>query len=64
LVLYDAEGDFDRNFDWWKASGKHRVVEPQLPFENGRSDLDFGRLIVDKTEKWAKVIRAANIKAN
>jgi hypothetical protein len=18
LVLYDAEGDFDRNFDWWK----------------------------------------------
>jgi hypothetical protein len=39
LVLYDAEGDFDRNFDWWKQSGKHRVVEPQLPFENGRSDL-------------------------
>src|SRR5438034_1820931 len=24
LVLYDAEGDFDRNFDWWKESGKHR----------------------------------------
>jgi hypothetical protein len=42
LVLYDAEGDFDRNFDWWKASGKHRVVEPQLPFENGRSDLLTG----------------------
>src|SRR6516164_5006009 len=39
LVLYDAEGDFDRNFDWWKESGKHRLVEPQLPFENGRSDL-------------------------
>jgi hypothetical protein len=33
LVLYDAEGDFDRDFDWWKESGKHRVVEPQLPFE-------------------------------
>src|SRR6476659_4134817 len=33
LVLYDAEGDFDRNFDWWKESDKHRLVEPQLPFE-------------------------------
>jgi branched-chain amino acid transport system substrate-binding protein len=21
---------------WWKASGKHRVVEPPLPFESGR----------------------------
>jgi hypothetical protein len=42
LVLYDAAGDFDRNFDWWSASGKHRLVEPQLPFENGRSDLLTG----------------------
>src|SRR5262245_54466784 len=42
LVLYDAEGDFDRNFDWWKESGQHRLVEPQLPFENGRSDLLAG----------------------
>ncbi len=42
LVLYDAEGDFDRNFDWWKESGKHRLVEPQLPFANGRSDLLTG----------------------
>jgi hypothetical protein len=42
LVLYDAEGDFDRNFDWWKESGAHLVVEPQLPFENGRSDLLTG----------------------
>jgi hypothetical protein len=42
LVLYDAEGDFDRNFDWWRESGKHRLVEPQLPFENGRSDLLTG----------------------
>jgi len=39
LVLYDAEGDFDGNFDWWKESYKHRLVEPQLPFENGRTDL-------------------------
>jgi hypothetical protein len=42
LVLYDAEGDFDRNFDWWKGSGKHRLVEPHLPFENGRTDLLTG----------------------
>jgi hypothetical protein len=42
LVLYDAEGDFDRNFDWWNESGRHLVVEPQLPFENGRTDLLAG----------------------
>jgi hypothetical protein len=42
LVLSDAEGNFDRNFDWWKGSGKHRLVEPQLPFDNGRSDLLTG----------------------
>jgi hypothetical protein len=24
---------------------------------------DFGKLITDETEKWGKVIRAANIKA-
>jgi tripartite-type tricarboxylate transporter receptor subunit TctC len=27
------------------------------------SPADFGRLIADETEKWSKVIRAANIKA-
>jgi hypothetical protein len=42
LVLYDAEGDFDRNFAWWKEAGKLRLVEPHLPFENGRSDLLTG----------------------
>jgi hypothetical protein len=42
LVLYDAEGGFDQDFDWWKESGKHRFVEPQLPFKNGRSDLLTG----------------------
>ena len=41
-MLYDAEGDFDRNFAWWKGAGKHRLVEPHLPFENGRSDLLTG----------------------
>ena len=42
LVLYDAKGDFDRNFEWWKDSDKHPLVEPELPFENGRSDLLTG----------------------
>jgi hypothetical protein len=27
------------------------------------SPADFGRLIADETDKWAKVIRAANVKA-
>ena len=30
----------------------------------GGSPADFGTLIADETEKWAKVIRAANIKAD
>jgi hypothetical protein len=43
LVLYDAEGDFDRSFDWWtKDSGEHCCVKPHLPFENGRTDLLTG----------------------
>jgi hypothetical protein len=43
LVLYDAEGDFDRSFDWWtKDSGEHCCVEPHLPFESGRTDLLTG----------------------
>ena len=33
------------------------TVVPGLP-------ADFGKLIADETEKWAKVIRAANIKAD
>ena len=28
------------------------------------SPADFGRLTADETEKWGKVIRAANIKAD
>jgi len=27
------------------------------------SPADFGKLLADETEKWAKVVRAANIKA-
>jgi hypothetical protein len=29
VLYYDAEGDFDRNFDWWKESGKHRKAADQ-----------------------------------
>ena len=29
----------------------------------GGSPADFGKLIAEETEKWAKVIRTANIKA-
>jgi hypothetical protein len=39
LVLYDAEGDFDRDFAWWNQQG---VPEPELPFKNGRTDLLIG----------------------
>jgi hypothetical protein len=39
LVLYDAEGDFDRDFAWWNRQG---VREPELPFKNGRTDLLIG----------------------
>jgi len=28
------------------------------------SAADFGKLIADETEKWGKVVRAANIKAD
>jgi hypothetical protein len=28
-----------------------------------RSPAEFGKLIAEETEKWGKVIRAANIKA-
>src|SRR5262249_22866371 len=34
-----ADGDFDRDFAWWNNKG---VLEPELPFENGRTDLLIG----------------------
>ncbi len=42
LVLYDADGDFDRDFEWWKGSGAIRLIDRQLPFTNGRSDILAG----------------------
>jgi tripartite-type tricarboxylate transporter receptor subunit TctC len=41
---------------------KARLADPgTTPFP--ASPADFGRLVADETEKWGKVIRAANIKA-
>ena len=42
LVLYDARGDFERNYDWWERSGESRVIQPLLPFNNGRTDVLTG----------------------
>src|SRR5437588_12854964 len=42
LVLYDADGDFDRDFEWWKGFGPVRLIERRLPFDSGRSDLLAG----------------------
>jgi hypothetical protein len=39
LVLYDANGDFDRDFAWWSRGG---CCEPELPFKGGRTDLLIG----------------------
>jgi len=38
----------------------HGVAETS-PFGEWRA-ADFGKLIADETEKWAKVIRSANIR--
>jgi hypothetical protein len=39
LVLYDAQGDFDKDFAWWNSCG---VPKPELPFTNDRTDLLTG----------------------
>jgi hypothetical protein len=39
LVLYDADGDFDRDFAWLNQKG---VLESELPFKRGRTDLLIG----------------------
>lgn len=38
LVIYDANGMFDQDFEWW-GRGSGRVIFPQLPVENERSDI-------------------------
>ena len=40
LVLYDAVGDFDKDFHWWGLPFHGRpFVFAQLPFDNGRTDI-------------------------
>ena len=45
LIIYDAGGEFDRDFEWWEGSknGKHCLIKRRrLPFKSGRSDLLTG----------------------
>jgi len=42
LVIYDADGAFDEDFDWWRGFGLHRQIDRHLPFSSGRSDLLAG----------------------
>jgi hypothetical protein len=42
IVLYDADGDFDRKFEWWERSKSGLVRQPELPVENGRTDILVG----------------------
>jgi NTE family protein len=64
LVLYDAEGDFDRNFDWWKESGKHRVVYPVAlnllgVSSQGIDDLEPNKIDASKSLEGLKAINLA-----
>jgi hypothetical protein len=39
IVLYDGEGDLDRNFEWWDLEKDHLSIQPQLPFVTERTDV-------------------------
>jgi hypothetical protein len=39
IVLYDGEGDLDRNFEWWDLEKDHLSIRPQLPFVTERTDV-------------------------
>jgi hypothetical protein len=70
LVGMTAAGDFPlvnmrRVAERWRFADpklKARLVDLGGTVLPG-SPADFSKLIVDETEKWGKVIRAANIKA-
>ncbi len=47
LVLYDAWGDFDREFPWWRRYQGRLYIDPHFPFEGGRTDLLTGTSAVD-----------------
>jgi hypothetical protein len=39
IVIYDANGTFDRDFKWWGRVADLLVVQSPLPFQDGRSDI-------------------------
>jgi hypothetical protein len=39
IVLYDGEGDLDRNFEWWDLKRERLSIMPRLPFVTGRTDV-------------------------
>lgn len=47
LVLYDAGGDFDRNFEWWRRHHGSFVIDSQWPFDDARTDLLTGTSPLD-----------------
>jgi hypothetical protein len=39
IVLYDGEGDLDRDFEWWDLEKDQLSIRPQLPFVTERTDV-------------------------
>ena len=39
IVLYDGEGDLDRDFEWWDLEKDRLSMRPQLPFVTERTDV-------------------------
>src|SRR5215475_795063 len=39
IVLYDGEGDLDRDFEWWNLDKGRLSIRPQLPFVTERTDV-------------------------
>ncbi len=39
IVLYDGEGELDRDFEWWGLEQDRLSVRPQLPFVTERTDV-------------------------
>jgi hypothetical protein len=67
LVLYDAGGEFDRGFEWWQRcpENDNPLVVPELPFENGRTDLLIGsgsRLDIENVNLLATLLVHAQYK--
>ncbi len=39
IVLYDGDGDLDRDFEWWDLKKERLSIMPQLPFDTERTDV-------------------------